>query len=513
MGKINERKAGALLSYINLGIGSIVPFLYTPIMLRLLGQEDYGLYGLANSVTSYLSLLNFGMGSAIVRYTAKCRAEEKNEEVKSLIGLFLMIYGCLSLVVCLLGAFLVGKVDVFFAKGLSGEEISRLRVIMWIMVLSTAVSLPISVFTSIITAYERFTFAKIYGIFGTVATPILNLCVLYAGHGAVGIAAVGLVFQIISGFVYCAYCARKLQLIPSFQAMPLHLLKEIWIFSAFVFMSSIVDMLYWATDKVLIGAIIGSAAVAVYNIGGTFTSILQNMAHAISSVFAPQVNIMVARQESMDRLSALMIRIGRLQYLIVSLVLSGYLVFGHDFIRLWAGPEYTQAYYVGLMTMIPLAIPLIQNVAFAVILAQNKHKFRSVVYAIIAVVNVVSTYLVLPVYGLIGAAACTALAFVLGQGLIMNFYYWFVTKLDIAAFWRNIGKMSIVPGTLVAVSCVLLKYADPFASLAELMVGIVGYTILFALFSWLISMNEYEKKLLIGLVKTVVGRIKTMRSR
>ena len=46
------------------------------------------------------------------------------------------------------------------------------------------------------------------------------------------------------------------------------MLKEIWGFTAFVFLGMIVDMLYWATDKVLIGALIGSVAVAVYNIGG-----------------------------------------------------------------------------------------------------------------------------------------------------------------------------------------------------------------------------------------------------
>ena len=511
MGKINERKAGVLLSYLNLGIGSIIPFFYTPIMLRLLGQEAYGLYGLANSAVSYLGLLNFGMGSAIVRYTAKYRAEEKHDEVKGLIGLFLLIYGCMALLVCAVGAVLIGKADVFFAKGLTAQEIPQLRSLMRIMVVSTALSLPISVFTSVISAYERFVFQKTYGVFWTIATPVINLVILYAGHGAVGIAMAGMLTQVIGGVVYCAYCAKKIRLVPSFQRMPTHLLKEIWVFSAFVFLSTLVDMLYWATDKVLIGALIGSAAVAVYNIGGTFTSLLQNMAHAISNVFGTRVNILVTKNVPLEQISELLIRIGRLQYLVVSLVLSGYIVFGRVFIQFWAGSEYADAYYVALLTMIPLAVPLIQNIAFATILAQNKHKFRSLVYAGIAVFNVISTYLVLPVYGIIGAAVCTAAAFVLGQGVIMNIYYYRVIRLDIPAFWKNIGKMSIVPGAMMIVSILLIRYVVPIVSLFQMLIGAGIYTIVFACLSWHISMNSYEKTLILGFMKPVVDRIRKLR--
>ena len=67
----NQLKAGALLSYLNLLIGNIIPFIYTPIMLRMLGQAEYGLYGIANSIMGYIGLLNFGIGGTIVRYLAK----------------------------------------------------------------------------------------------------------------------------------------------------------------------------------------------------------------------------------------------------------------------------------------------------------------------------------------------------------------------------------------------------------------------------------------------------------
>ena len=83
--KVNELKIGSIITYINLIISTIIPLLYTPIMLRILGQEEYGLYSLSNSVISYLTLLNFGFGSAIIRFISKFRVDYYDSQYSSLI--------------------------------------------------------------------------------------------------------------------------------------------------------------------------------------------------------------------------------------------------------------------------------------------------------------------------------------------------------------------------------------------------------------------------------------------
>ena len=221
--------------------------------------------------------------------------------------------------------------------------------------------------------------------------------------------------------MYVVYCGKTLKIMPTFRKMPMYLLKELAVFCLFMIIATIADLLYWSTDKVLIGATLGSVAVAIYNVGGVFTSIMQNLAQAISQVFTPKISMMATKKDqSMDEISDIMIRVGRLQFFIVSFILSGYAVFGQCFIRIWAGEEYAEAYYVALLTMIPLSVPLIQSIALATITAQNKHRFRAVVYVVIAVVNVISTWLVLPYWGIVGAAACTMMAFTVGSGIVMN---------------------------------------------------------------------------------------------
>ena len=501
----NEKMAGVLLTYVNLAIGFIVPFLYTPIMLRLMGQAEYGLYGLSNSVIHYLGLLSLGLGSAIVRYLMQCRAKNDEDSFRAMAGLFLLLYSVIAVVALLVGIGLTSVTGILFGKGLTPEEVKRLNILMVIMSFGTSVSFISSVYTSFITCFDRYFFLRFLALVNTVATPFLNLWVLYSGAASIGIALVSVTLQGFMCATYMWYSSSVLNIRPTFQNMPFSQLKSIFQYSGFVFIGLIADMLYWATDKVLIGAMIGTVAVAVYNVGGTFQGILQNMSSAISNVFTPEINRCIVERKPINILSGILIRIGRIQYLIVSLVLSGFTVFGRAFIRLWAGPEYDEAYIVAMLTMFPLAVPLIQSIAFTVIKAQGTHQFRTILYVVLAAANAVRTFFLIPVMGIVGAALCTCVVFVLGHGIIMNWFYYKKIGLDIPTFWKNILKMSIVPAVMVII-CFLLEIHP--RSLWELLLGAGIFTMVFCVLSWLFSMNRYEKDLVLGLLKKLAIRKK-----
>ena len=126
----SQLRAGVLLTYLNIGLGSLIPIFYTPVMLRILGQSEYGLYSLANSIVGYLSLLTFGLGSTIVRYVAKYRAEGNKEEEEKVIGLFILIYSVLAVFVLIGGAVLAGNVETIFHRGLTDAEISKITILL-----------------------------------------------------------------------------------------------------------------------------------------------------------------------------------------------------------------------------------------------------------------------------------------------------------------------------------------------------------------------------------------------
>ena len=68
-----SRKKGVILSYVGLIIDILSGMIYVPFLLRSLGQAEYGIYNLTTTISSYLLLLDLGIGNALVRYMAKYR--------------------------------------------------------------------------------------------------------------------------------------------------------------------------------------------------------------------------------------------------------------------------------------------------------------------------------------------------------------------------------------------------------------------------------------------------------
>lgn len=488
----NQLRAGVIISYMNLAISTIIPFVYTPIMLRMLGQAEYGLYSLANSAVSYLSLLSFGFGSTIVRYIVKFRMEGNKEAEEKVFGFFIMLYCGLAVLVLIGGAIIANNVDPIFQKGLTDAELSKMRILVMIMSFNVALSFPVSVFSSMITAHEKYIYRKLIDMLVTVGAPIANLIALYMGYQSVGMAIAATVIQFIMLPLNAGYCFKLLNLKPRFTILPCSLIKELIGFSFFVFIGSIVDMLFWSTDKVILGMLSSSVAVAIYNIGGTFNNMVMSLSTTISGVLTPKITGMVVKNASKDELTELFVKVGRLQFIIIAIIVSGFTVFGQSFIILWAGSNYADAYWVTIMTMFPLCIPLMQNTGLSIVVAQNKHQFRSIVYLLIAVVNVISTYLVVPTMGIIGASLCSCVAYLFGQGIIMNIYYYKVTGIDIPRFWKNIGKMAVVPGTMMVLGIMIKSFLE-IQSWWQFLVGVILYSCIYAIMMYMFALNDYEK--------------------
>lgn len=507
--KHNQLKTGAVISYLNLLIGNIIPFIYTPIMLRLLGQAEYGLYGIAQSIMGYIGLLNFGIGGAIVRYLAKYRAEGNKKQEERVAGLFIKIYSVICCLILVAGFLFAANIQIY-SRSLTNSELETLRKLVTLMTLNTAVFLPFSVFSSIVLAHERYIFNKLVGLLSGIVAPLLNLALLYCGFGSVGLVVSSTVLNFATYSIYTVYAVKKLQIRPRFGKTEPGILWEILGFSSFVFLASIVDVLYWSTDKLIIGWAIGSVATAVYNIGASFNTYVTSLSTAISGLLVPRLTEMAVKDASEEQFTAIFIKVGRLQFIFVSFIVSAFVAFGRQFIALWAGAGYEKSYYVALLTMIPVTIPLIQNTGLNILYALNKHKFRSIVYACIAVLNVGLTFWWVDDYGIIGAAMATCIAYVLGNILIINWYYYKYIGLDIPLFWRNILKMSPVMLIMGTTWWLILDQIQINSWLVFFALATV-YTIMYLPLAYRFMMNQYERDMVMVPVQKILRKLHLMR--
>jgi O-antigen/teichoic acid export membrane protein len=504
--KVNQLKAGAILSYASIFINILVGFIYTPIMIRLLGQSEFGLYSLIGSVVGYLSILDLGLGNAIVRYTARNRAIGDKETEASMNGMFLVLYSFIALITVALGAILYINIENMFGASLTAQEIEKAKIMMLLLILNFAVSFPLGTFGSIMQAYERFVFVKLVHIIRSLLMPCITLPLLYIGYGSVSLVVVNTILNISCLLINMVYCLRVLKIKIHFKGFDYPLLREIAGYSFFIFLNVIVDKVYWSTGQFILGIVSGTVSVAVYAIAMQLNSMYMMFSTAISGVLLPRITMMVANNASNDDLSQIMIKVGRVQYVVMALILTGVILFGQAFINLWAGQNYSDAYHIVLLVMMPITVPLIQNVGISILQAKNMQGFRSVVYVAIAVLNVLASIPLAKMWGGLGCALATGISLTLGNIIIMNIYYHRWIGLDIPLFWRNIIRMTIP--VLVAFLCGYgingLIGPDGFLLLA---CKIVLYSIVYILIMWFFGLNMYEKDLFMSPVKRVVNKI------
>lgn len=490
----NQRKIGVVISYTGQIIQILTGIIYTPIMIRILGQSEYGLYQLVYSVVSNLSILSLGFGASYMRFYSKEKARGDEDGIARINGMFLLIFGVISLICIICGIVMLTNIRGIFGAGLTDTEYGTASILMAFMIVNLSLTFPNSIFNSIITSQERFLFQKTITLFQYLMNPFLTLPLLIAGFGSIGMVAITtmLTVSVLVGNIY--YCFKKLNARFIFKDLQFSLLKEMWVFTFFIFLNQIVDQINWGVDKYLLGRILGTVSVAIYGVGAQINTLYVQFSSSVSSVFIPSVNRIVAETGDDNELTTLFTRVGRIQFIIVSLILTGFVFFGRPFIRFWVGEGYSESYYIALLLISPVTVPLIQNLGIEIQRAKNKHKTRSIVYFFIAIANVFVSVPLIHIFGPTGAALGTTISLTVGNIMFMNWYYHNRLGINIKYFWSNIAKF--LPGFILPTVVGIIAMNIEFNSILLLGIGIIIYTVVFCLSMYFFGMNKEEKALL-----------------
>ncbi|MCH3951208.1 MAG: oligosaccharide flippase family protein [Acidaminococcus sp.] len=496
---INQLRAGALLSYVNIIANVIVGLFYTPVMLRLLGQAEYGLYSLIGALVGYLSVLDLGLGNTIVRYTARNRAVGNARKEAELNGLFLFLYSIISCIAVIIGIVLYLNLDNMFGNTLSPLEMKKAQIMTILLIVNLAFTFPLSVFGSIIQAYERFVFLRVMNIFRTLLNPCITLPFLIMGYGSVMMVVITTVLNISCLLANVWYCFKYLSIKICRGHFEKSFLKEVAGYSFFIFLNVVMDKIYWGTGQFVLGMTRGTLDVAVYAIAVQFLTMYMQFSTAISGVLLPKVTMLVAEGANEGSLTELFIKIGRLQFIIVGFILTSFILLGREFIKLWAGSGYLTAYPMIVLLMASMFIPLLQNAGIAILQAMNLNRYRMTVYSIIAFINLACSFPLAKLWGGFGCAIGTSTALFLSTGIIMNRYYEKRIGLNIPEFWKNILMMAKGPIAVLLCSMVINSFVRSSNTWGIFATKAIMYSCIYGVILYFTSLNEYEK----GLVHSV----------
>ncbi len=506
-----QRKVGVTLSYTYITLHVIIGLLYTPYMLKTIGDAENGLYVAVSGVAEMLGLFNLGFSASYIRFYSKFKKNGEYDRINSFNALFFLAFTLLSFFVIVTGLFLAFNAKIVFNSGLSEAELHKAKIMLIMLTLSIAFGFITTVFICYVGANQKFIFSKGTNVIQVLLLLIVNMLVLLSGGKAVGLTASYAGVATFMNILYIIYSFTKLNFKFDFKHIETALFKEVFLFSVLIAINLIVDKINSGIDSIIIARFIGSEAVTPYSIGAKLSGYFTTFSLAIAGVFTPMVHDLVNSypmdsKEQRTALTELFVKVARFQYLLLMLILSGFVFFGKQFIALWVGGGqhgYDVSYTIGLVLMVPSIIPLTQNIGIEIQRAENRHYHRSYIYGIMAIFNLIISIILVQKYAGLGAAIGTGLSCIVANCIIMNIVYDKKININVGAYFKNLGKQTL--GLTVPFICGILinRFANVY-NWFTLLIWIAVYSVVYAVFAWFFSMNNYEKSQITKVIDKVL---------
>ena len=498
-------KFGAIVSYVSIAVNMLCGILYTPWMIRMIGSSDYGLYTLATSIISLVTV-DFGMGMAVSRFLSKYRAEGKQEEANNFVAVVYKLYAVITLILLAALFVIYQYIDVIGAK-LTADELAKFRVIFVIVAAATVICFPFATTDGMLTSYEKFIQAKLCDLFNRVVTVILVVVVLSMGYGLFALVATNMALNVITVFLKLYLLRKSTPLRVNWKYFSKSTLKLVLGFSVWVTVTSLAQRLVINITPTILGAVSGSAAIAIFSVAKNLEYFAFVLTNAIRGMFMPKISRILAKNDGSERadILPLMVKVGRFQTYIIGLIIVGFLAVGRTFIHFWVGDEYQLSYYCFIFLVLLDIIEYPQQIADTTLVATNNVKIRAIIAVITGVLNVALSLFLSSRWGALGAA-CSVFAVTAVRMIANNIAYKKILKLDLRRFYKEC-YLSILPTMGIALAVgLLLSFLINATSVVFLALEILAISGVYMISAWFISFNQYEK----NSARKALGKIKKL---
>lgn len=502
---MSQLKKGAILSYVTIILTNGIGLVLTPFMIQKLGDSEYGLYTLIGSLIGYISILDFGLNNAIVRFVAKYRALEDRKGEENFLATTMLIYTVIASLILAVGVFLYYHLETVFTK-LTPSELDKAKVMFGILIFNLTITLPGGAFSAIANAYEHFVFPRVLNIVKYLVRSLLLVAVLIWGGDAVSIVVLDTVINLLVIGINAFYVFNKLQVRFKLHKVELILVREIFNYSFWIFVFAIMGQFQWQSGQVILGVVSGTTAVAIYGVGIMLGTYYGTFSTAISSVFLPRATKMTTLEATGAELTAMMIRIGRFSLITLLMILGGFLLYGQQFIQLWVGKTYQNSWLIALIIMVSYTLPLVQSFANSILEAKSTFTFKAVTYITLIIAGTFLGYFLIDSWGVFGLISGTTFGWILSQ-CIMNIYYQRVLKLNIPLFFKELFRKIFLTFVLTLALGFVLNFL-PGSDWLNLLVKISVYVVQFSFLMFTFGMNQTER----DTIKSMLPKFLTRQS-
>lgn len=492
---MSQLKKGALLSYANIFLTNIIGLILTPFIIRSLGDSEYGLYTLIGAFVGYLSVMDLGLNNTIIRYVSKYRAEKDIKGEQSFLGTTMLIYVFISIAIIVAGIILYYQLDNIFGTSLTLSELDKAKTMFVILIFNLSITLPGGAFTAICNAYEKFVFPRALTFIKYIIRSLLVYIILTQGADSIGLVLLDTIVNLFTIALTFYFSFFKLKARFKFNKFNKELVKEIFSYSIWIFIMAIVMELQWKSGQLILGVKTDTVTVAIYGVGIMLGGYYGAFANAINGLFLPRAMQMIVNNASGKKLTDEMIKIGRITLLVLLLILSGFFLFGKEFVHLWVGDNYKNSWRIALLIMLVSTNVLVQSFANSILRAKKLFKFRGITYIVLTSIGVFLGYNLIDIYGEFGMIIGISIGWFSSQ-MILNVYFKKKIKLEIGRFYKQLFIKTIIFNLLLIIPFYFLNLNFETYNWTNLIIKISVFVTLYIALIYNFVMNKYEKDLI-----------------
>lgn len=494
---VNQVKVGAMLSYLLIILNTIYGLLISPYILGRLGEAEYGVYKTIASFSSALLVLDLGIGTTVMRYTAKYRAEKKKDEIGNFAAVGLIEAVIMALVLLVISVGIYFSIDGIYSQSFTADEIELAKSILVILIINMICTIIENVLNGVIMGSNEFSFSNGFKLCMLILRVVLIFVVLYIWPSAIALVSISLLITLINICVHSIYIAKKLKIRIKLTHFDKDVFQESLGYTVLMFIQTLAVQANGNIDNIVIGAVIGSTAVAVYSFGIQMFNMYESLATSFSNLMLPSVSVKIANGVGDEEMQGLVTRIGRLQFVVLGAALAGFACVGKEFIYLWLGDGFEDVYYLSLIIMVPVTFTLIENVCLSILRARNLMRFRTFSLIFTAIFNAIITIAGTIFYGYYAAAIGTGLSICVGSIAMMNVYYYKRIGFKPFRFYRDVLNRLLLCAVIPALFVLFLNNLIS-GSWIRLIIKVAVYCLIYAALLLLYGLKRDEKKIIFG---------------
>ncbi|MBR7132915.1 MAG: oligosaccharide flippase family protein [Clostridia bacterium] len=449
-------KFGAILAYVAIAINILSGLLYTPWMIQQIGKADYGLYTLVNSLIT-MFMVDFGLSAAAARYISKYVAEGNQKKANEFLGLIYKLYLIVDVIIFLVLVVIFFFIEEIYIK-LTPQELTKFKTVYCIAGLFSIINFPFVTLNGVLTAYEKFVQLKLSEIIHKVIILCFTVAALLLNFGLLALVLV----NAFSGIVVTAYkyivVSTKTSIRVVFKGEKSKEYRSIFVFSFWTTVSALSQRLIFTITPTILGIMVSSEAIAVFGIVVTIEGYFYTITAAINGMFMPKISRIYAGKDTDENIMPLMKDVGRFQFALNGLIFVGFALLGKDFLGLWMGRGFEQAYSGILLVIFPSIFLNSLQIANTAMIVQNKIKQRAIIDLGTGITNVVVSFLISSKLGVLGACLSIFLAYTVRVVLYFTVHYK-IMKIDIFYFIKNCYfKLGVSTAVTFALCMVINKF-------------------------------------------------------